>query len=424
MSDKSALSGFSSYERTVIFLLSITQFTVVLDFMVMSPLGDMLVKSMDINASSFGNIVSAYAYSAGISGLLTAGFADRFDRKKLLVFFYVGFVIGTMFCGIADSYATIVAARIITGLFGGVIGSISMAILTDVFPLQKRGRVMGFIQMGFGASQVLGIPIGLYIANHQGWEAPFIYIAGFSVLILLGIIFLLKPVNAHLGIRSKDSNVFSHLLSTLRRPAYQRGFLTTSLLSLGGFMMMPYGTIFAVNNLDVHEDQLPVLFMVSGLVSLLFMPIIGRLSDKVDKFKLFGVGSLWLIVFCIIYTNLSGIPFWMVLIFNTGIMLGVLCRMVPSMALISAVPDDSDRGAYMSIQSSLQQIAGGIAATVAGLIVYQKSPAAPLEHYDMVGYVVSVCVLLTIVLMVYIDRYVRVKNKKNDMDDRSRMIES
>lgn len=411
MSDQTSLSRFSSYEKTVIFLLAITQFTVVLDFMVMSPLGDMLVKSMDINASSFGNIVSAYAYSAGISGLMTAGFADRFDRKKLLIFFYVGFVIGTAFCGLADSYSTIVAARIITGLFGGVIGSISMAILTDVFPLQKRGRVMGFVQMGFGASQVLGIPIGLYIANHQGWEAPFIYIAGFSVLILIGIVLLLKPVDAHLNSSARDNNVLSHLLATLKRAVYQRGFLTTSLLSVGGFMMMPYGTIFAVNNLDVHEDQLPVLFMVSGLVSLLFMPLIGRLSDRFDKLKLFAVGSIWLIVFCLIYTNLNGVPFWLVLVLNTGIMLGVLCRMVPSMALISAVPDDSDRGAYMSIQSSLQQIAGGIAATVAGLIVYQKTSTSPLENYDMVGYVVAVSVILTMVLMYYINRYVRAKSK-------------
>ncbi len=411
MSDQTSLSRFSSYEKTVIFLLAITQFTVVLDFMVMSPLGDMLVKSMDINASSFGNIVSAYAYSAGISGLMTAGFADRFDRKKLLIFFYVGFVIGTAFCGLADSYSTIVAARIITGLFGGVIGSISMAILTDVFPLQKRGRVMGFVQMGFGASQVLGIPIGLYIANHQGWEAPFIYIAGFSVLILIGIVLLLKPVDAHLNSSARDNNVLSHLLATLKRAVYQRGFLTTSLLSVGGFMMMPYGTIFAVNNLDVHEDQLPVLFMVSGLVSLLFMPLIGRLSDRFDKLKLFAVGSIWLIVFCLIYTNLNGVPFWLVLVLNTGIMLGVLCRMVPSMALISAVPDDSDRGAYMSIQSSLQQIAGGIAATVAGLIVYQKTSTSPLEHYDIVGYVVAVSVILTMVLMYYINRYVRAKSK-------------
>lgn len=157
--------AFTGYQKFVVFILAITQFTVILDFMVMSPLGDILMKSLNLAPSRFGLAVSAYAFSAGIAGLLTAGFADRFDRKKLLLFFYIGFIIGTIMCGIAQTYVTLLIARIITGLFGGVIGSISMAIITDLFSLQQRGRVMGFVQMGFGASQVLGVPIGLYLAN-------------------------------------------------------------------------------------------------------------------------------------------------------------------------------------------------------------------------------------------------------------------
>jgi len=169
---------FDSYHILVIVLLALTQFTVVLDFMIMSPLGDMLMKSMNLSTKQFGFAVSGYAFSAGISGLLTAGFADRFDRKKLLLFFYVGFIAGTLFCGLSHTYAMLLAARIVTGLFGGVIGSISMAIVADLFPLEQRGRVMGFMQMGFGASQVLGIPISLYIANAWGWQAPFLSLGG------------------------------------------------------------------------------------------------------------------------------------------------------------------------------------------------------------------------------------------------------
>src|SRR5580765_8672839 len=153
------LKKFSSYEKLVVAMLALTQFTVVLDFMVMSPLGDMLMKSMNLKTSQFGFAVSSYAFSAGISGLLTAGFADRFDRKKLLLFFYTGFILGTFICSITTSYPMLIAARIITGLFGGVIGSVSMAIVADLFTIERRGRVVGFIQMGFGASQVLGIPI-------------------------------------------------------------------------------------------------------------------------------------------------------------------------------------------------------------------------------------------------------------------------
>ena len=153
--------------------------------MVMSRFGDMLIKSMELTTSQFGFAVSAYAFSAGISGLLTAGFADKFDRKKLLLFFYVGFIAGTLFCGLANTYFMLLEARIITGLFGGVIGSISMAIMADLFPLHQRGRAMGFMQMGFGASQVLGIPISLYIANHWGWQSPFIMIVALASIIWL-----------------------------------------------------------------------------------------------------------------------------------------------------------------------------------------------------------------------------------------------
>src|SRR5204862_6247580 len=144
--DPAAEKKFTKYQVLVIFLIAFTQFTVVLDFMVMSPLGDMLMKSMSLKTKQFGFAVSAYAFSAGISGLLTAGFADRFDRKKLLLFFYIGFIFGTLLCGLSHTYFMLLFARIITGLFGGVIGSISMAIVADLFPIEQRGRVMGFMQ--------------------------------------------------------------------------------------------------------------------------------------------------------------------------------------------------------------------------------------------------------------------------------------
>ncbi|MBA3971403.1 MAG: MFS transporter, partial [Bacteroidetes bacterium] len=170
MAKKTAIPAekFSANHILLITLLALTQFTVVLDFMVMSPLGDILKKSMELSPRQFGFVVAGYALSAGASGLLTAGFADRFDRKKLLLFFYIGFIFGTLLCGLATTYPLLLAARIITGIFGGVIGAISMAIVTDIFPVMQRGRVMGFMQMGFGASQVLGIPISLYLSNIWG----------------------------------------------------------------------------------------------------------------------------------------------------------------------------------------------------------------------------------------------------------------
>ena len=399
---------FTAYQALVILLLALTQFTVVLDFMVMSPLGDMLMKSMSLTTSQFGFAVSAYAFSAGISGLLTAGFADRFDRKKLLLFFYIGFIAGTLFCGLANSYLMLIAARIITGLFGGVIGSISLAIVADLFPLHQRGRAMGFMQMGFGASQVLGIPIGLYLANHWGWQAPFLMIVGLAVIIWLSTMVKLKPIAKHLELKTEKTAI-THLWHTLRQRNYRTGFLLTALLSLGGFMMMPWGSAFAVNNLNVSYAQLPILFMVSGIAALIIMPLVGKLSDKIDKVKIFTVAAIWMMVIVVIYTNLNPVPFPVIMMMNILMMIGIMSRIVPAMALVSALPKMQDRGAFMSINSSLQQIAGGIAAGVGGLIVVQKTKTSPLQHYNTLGYVIVVVIIANIIQMYRVSNLVKAK---------------
>lgn len=395
---KHTILPFTPYQKFAIFILAITQFTVILDFMVMSPLGDILMKSLSIKPAGFGFAVSAYAFSAGISGLLTAGFADKFDRKKLLLFFYIGFVAGTVLCGIATSYPLLVAARIITGLFGGVIGSISMAIIADIFLLQQRGRVMGFVQMGFGASQVLGIPIGLYLANIWDWHAPFLWVAAMAAIVVLLIAVKMQPVTKHLAIQ-QDKSALKHLLHTIAKKDYRIGFTATALLSIGGFMMMPFGSAFAINNLHITQHQLPIVFMVAGISTLFIMPLVGKLSDKVDKFTIFAAASAWMIVMVLIYTNLGPTPLWVVLIFNVLMMAGIMSRMIPSSALITAIPEMRDRGAFMSINASLQQIAGGIAAFVAGLIVVQKDKFSPLEHYNTLGYIITVITIIGVILV-------------------------
>jgi predicted MFS family arabinose efflux permease len=397
---------FTSYQVLVIVLLALTQFTVVLDFMVMSPLGDMLIKSMSLTTSQFGFAVSAYAFSAGISGLLTAGFADKFDRKKLLLFFYIGFLAGTLFCGLASTYFMLLAARIITGLFGGVIGSISMAIVADLFPLHQRGRAMGYMQMGFGASQVLGIPISLYIANHWGWQSPFFMIVALAGIIWLLTMLKLHPITRHLELQTEKTAV-THLWHTLRERRYRTGFLMTALLSLGGFMMMPWGSAFAVNNLHVSWEQLPILFMVSGIAALFIMPLVGKLSDKIDKVKIFTVAAIWMMVIIVIYTNLKPVPFTVILLMNILMMIGIMSRIVPAMALVTALPKMQDRGAFMSINSSLQQIAGGIAAGVGGLIVVQETKTSPLEHYNTLGYLIVVIIILNIVQIYRVSNLVK-----------------
>ncbi|MFS0490258.1 MFS transporter [Leadbetterella byssophila] len=396
----------SNYHKWVIGLLAFTQFTVVLDFMIMAPMGDLLIKSIGLTPSQFGIVVSAYAFSAGASGLLTAGFADRYDRKKLFLFFYIGFIVGTYMCGLATSYISLVGARIITGLFGGVIGSISMAIVTDIFPLEKRGRVMGFMQMGFGASQVLGIPLGLYFGHLWGWQSAFLAIASLALLIAIAIHFKLQPITEHLKYKQTQP-VLQRLWSTFIKKEHRMGFITTAFLTVGGFMMAPFGSVFAINNLHVAETELPFMFMVAGVASLIIMPLIGKWSDKYSKLKIFTIAATWMSIMVVVYTHLGPSPFYLVLALNLLMHIGIMSRMTPSTALISAIPTAQDRGAFMSMNSSLQQLSGGIAAGVAGAIVYQSSPTSPLVHYDWVGYIVAGITLLSIGLLFRIQKVIQ-----------------
>lgn len=386
---------FTPYQKIVIALIAVLQFTVVLDFMVMSPLSDFLIKALKISPAEFGLVVSSYAFSAGLSGILAAGFADKYDRKKMLLFFYTGFVIGTLFCGIATTYQFLLFARIVTGIFGGVIGAIGMAIITDLFEINQRGRVMGFTQMAFAASQVLGIPISLLIANRWGWNMPFLMIVGFSVILGVLVLLLMKPVDKHLQLQT-ETRALTHLWNTLKTKRYQIGFMTTALLSVGGFMLMPFGSVFAVNNLGVDPNDLFVIFFSTGISSIIVMPLIGRLADKYNKLKIFTFGSLWATAMVLLYTNLGQLALWQVIACNILMFVGIMSRIVPSTAMVSALPEMKDRGAFMSIMGSLQQLAGGVAAVIAGLIVHQETTSSPLENFDVLGIVVAVCILATI----------------------------
>lgn len=367
-------------------MLALLQFTVVLDFMILSPLGDLLLKTMNMSTAQFGSVVSAYGISAGISGFLAAGFADKFDRKKLLLFFYLGFIIGTIFCGLAANYHALLIARVITGVFGGVIGSISMAIVTDIFNLQQRGRVMGFIQMAFAGSQILGVPIGLVVANVWGWNATFFMVVGLASLIGVFVVIKLQPLTGHLNTENKK-HAMVHLWHTIRKKDYRIGFMATALLSLGGFLIMPFTSAFIVNNVHISQQQLPIIFLFTGISSMIIMPIIGKLSDRIDKLKLFTLGTIIAGVMVVIYTNLGPTPIWLVIVINMILFMGIMSRMVPATALNSAIPAAHDRGAYMSINSSLQQMSGGVAAIFAGLIVVQATKTAPIENFNVLGYI-------------------------------------
>ncbi|MBS1963261.1 MAG: MFS transporter [Bdellovibrionales bacterium] len=404
--------AFSPYQRFVVALLAFIQFTIILDFMIISPLGAILMPALSITTAQFGLVVSVYAFSAGVSGFLTAGFADRYDRKKLLLFFYAGFTLATLFCGLAPTYPLLLAARMMTGVFGGVLGSIVMAIATDLFPFEMRGRVMGLLQTAFAGSQILGLPAGIFFANRWGWHAPFLMIVTVAVMVGALAFHRLEPVDAHLKLKI-DRHPLHHLVQTLTRGDYAVGFLSTALLSIGGFMMMPFGSAFAVNNLGIALGDLPEIYLITGVVSIAFGPLVGRLADRFGKYAIFLFGSAVSTVLVLYYTHMGITPLPWVIVVNTLMFLGIFSRMIPSQALVASIPSPESRGAFMSVGSSLQQIAGGFGSIIAGMIVVQTEEGR-IEHFDRLGFIMVGTIFCSAVLMYFVNRVVARKVARHD----------
>ena len=289
------------------------------------------------------------------------------------------------------------AARIATGLFGGVIGSVVIAISTDLFPPQMRGRVMGTIQTAFAASQVLGIPIGLYLSNHWNWHVPFLALAAIGALGGLVVAWRMQAVVEHLK-APQESSPWVHLLHTLTVPRHLLAFATTTLLSTGGFMLMPFSSAFIVNNVGISLQDLPVVYVITGLCTVFMGPVIGRAADRFGKLRVFTFGCALSIAMVLIYTHLGPVSLPTLILVNAVLFVGIFSRVIPAQALMSSVPTPSQRGAFSAISASVQQLSGGLASVVAGHIVAVGSDQK-LRHFDTVGFVVVASTLTSLLLL-------------------------
>ncbi|MDI1298561.1 MFS transporter [Methylotenera sp.] len=400
---------FTAYQTFVVGLLAFLQFSVILDFMIMSPLGALIMPAMEISPRQFGLIVSAYAFSAGISGLLMAGFADRYDRKKILLVFYIGFVLATLWCGLAQTFPMLLLARIVTGIFGGVIGSVVLAIATDLFAPQVRGRVMGVIQTAFAASQILGLPIGLYLSNRWTWHAPFLAMAAFGVIGGIIIFWRMQPVVEHLK-APQEHSAFTHLLNTVSDPRHLTAFATTALLTTGGFMLMPFSSVFTVNNLGVSIEHLPTIYLITGLCTIFVGPLVGKAADAFGKIPVFMVGSVVTMIMVMVYTHLDTVPFTTVIIVNVLMFIGIFSRMIPFQALVTSVPEQTKRGSFNAVSASIQQFAGGFASVLAGHIV-SLGADGKLQHFAWIGYIVVGTTIVTAVLAWFIQQDIQKRSQ-------------
>jgi predicted MFS family arabinose efflux permease len=383
-------------ERIILLLLAAINFTHILDFMIMMPLGNYLMPYFNISSQQFSMLVAAYTFSAGISGFMAAFFVDRFDRKKVLLVGYSGFLIGTLFCALSPTYAVLLLSRIVAGIFGGLIGAQVLSIVADLVPYERRGTAMGFIMAAFSVASVFGVPFSLYLSNIFNWHGPFFFVAGMGVILLPFLIRYLPKMDGHLTANNRIRVSPLVLLKDISKNRNQvLALVLSSTIMLGHFMIIPFLNPFLEFNKGFSKSQTPVVYMVGGALTLFASPFLGKLADRIGKHRLFIMMALTATIPIAIITNLPSVPFYAVLVV-TGFWFVVSSgRTIPAQALISNVVSSERRGSFLSINSSVQQISVGLASVIAGLVVV-KLPNNTLENYQITGYISIVITLVSI----------------------------
>jgi len=371
-------------ERTLLLLLAAVQFTHILDFMIMMPLGEQLMRELSIGPAAFSHLVAAYTISAGVIGFLTAPFMDRFDRRKVLLFVYAGFTVGTLACAFSRTAGMLLLARAICGGFGGVSGATIMAIVGDIVPPQRRAAGMGVIMGAFATAAAIGVPFGLYLAQTFRWEMPFFLVAGMGVVVWVMIHLTLPPVRAHLN--DTPMHHFTAFFELLRDSNAGRALLFYSAIVMGHFTIIPLLAPFLVSNTHLPENKLFLVYMVGGICSALTAPFCGKLADRYGRLKVFAIlvvvaagVTLWI-------SNSGPRPVWAILIAAGMFFTFASGRFVPGQAIISLAVPAKRRGSFMSLASCTRDLTSGITSAMGGWIV-TKSAAGPLVNYDKLGWI-------------------------------------
>jgi predicted MFS family arabinose efflux permease len=374
-------------ERVLLLLLAAIQFTAVLDFLIVLPLGPEYMRVMGITAKQFGFMVSAYAISAGIFGAAGGFVLDLFDRKRALLVLFLGFTLGTLFCALAPNYLLLVAGRIVAGGFGGLTGALILAVVGDVIPEKRRGAAMGWIMSAFSMASVGGVPLGLWLARAFNWHAPFFALAGVGAVILAATAVVMPPLRAHLAHAAEHP--VKRMMTVVREPNHQIAFAFMFVLTLAGAMVFPYIPTYMALNVGLTDAQLGWIYIAGGACTLVTLNWIGRWADQAGKFRVYALMSIFATVPILTLTNLPRTPVAVAVTVTTIFMICMSGRAVPAMAMMTAAVKPKYRGGFMSANSSVQQFASGFGTFVSGLIIGNGAGALP--HFTTVGLISAPC---------------------------------
>jgi predicted MFS family arabinose efflux permease len=386
----------SRKERIILFLLAGLNFTHILDFMIMMPLGNYLIVDLGINGLQFSILVGGYSIAAFFSGLAIALVIDRYDRKKPLLLAYIGFIIGTLACGFAPNFPLLLTARIVAGLFGGIIGAQVFSIVADLFGYERRAQAMGIVMGGFAAASIIGVPFSLYLTNlfKENWHIPFLLIGGVGIMLVPLVLRYIPNMKGHINTQlDEDDSLFAALYRVWQIPIQRSALIFSGLLMMGHFLIIPFINPYLEFNKGFSKiTETPYIYLVGGAASLISAIYLGRLADKKGKLIVFSISIFLSLFMVLIVTALPNVIFPVVLLFFAFWFMVATGRIVTAQAMITQVVEPSQRGSFMSINGSVQQLGSGMAALFAGSIVITE-PSGKILYYNWVGYL-SILVLL------------------------------
>ena len=399
-------------ERLILFLLAALNFTNILDFMIMMPLGNYLMPYFKITPQQFTFLVSTYTISAAISGFVAAFFVDGFDRKKVVLYAYFGFLIGTLACGLAPTFVLLVAARTVAGIFGGLIGSQVLSIVADTFPYERRGMAMGALMSAFSIASTFGVPFALYLANIFTWHAPFLLVGGLGFALIPFLMRYIPPMKGHLQNRPSHESKISLLTNVLKDKTQYKALIFSGLIMFGHFLIIPFINPYMEFNMGYSKSETPLVYLVGGVASFIAANVLGRFSDKHGKLTVFSICVITALPMVYGITNMPVVHL-AVILFMFGLWFTVATgRGVTAQAMVSQVVNPEHRGSFQSFNSSIQQLGTGLASLTAGAIV-MKGENGQILHYNWVGYLSIFVLVISLILARNVFKKIDVKPTLN-----------
>jgi predicted MFS family arabinose efflux permease len=394
-------------ERRILLILAAIQFTNIVDFMIMMPMGDILKKELLIGPGAYGVLVSSYGLAAGFSSFLGVFYLDNLDRRKALLWAYAGFMIGTLSSAIVPTtsdvhlnYYLFIGTRVMTGLTGGLLGGLVMSIVGDLIPLERRGKAMGIVTLAFSLAAVLGVPIALILVDlfDNNWHVPFYTVSALSALIGLMAWRIIPPINAHLN-RKEAFDPMATVQGVLQSKIQRNALLFTVLLVLGQFTVISFLTPYFINNVGLAQSQIKYIYIAGGAATVLSGISIGKAVDRFGRFRIFTWFAFLSCITMLINTHLPAVALGWVMFIALFFFTFISGRMIPANTIISAVVNPKQRAGFMSLNSSAQSLASGTSAIIAGAIITQENEFSPLQNYHLVGYLAVSFTLISLLIV-------------------------